>query len=150
MASSAEETVADYLAELAEPRRMVIATVRDEVNRHLPQGFVEGMGHGMIVWSVPLARYPDTYNQQPLDYLALAAQKNNYALYLTCVYMNRDQEMLLRAAYADVGLKIDMGKSCLRFKSLAKLPLAAIGPIVAAWSVDDFTAMYEQSRGSSC
>ncbi|MFZ2236608.1 MAG: DUF1801 domain-containing protein [Dokdonella sp.] len=150
MASSAATTAENYLAELAEPRRAVIAAVRDEINLHLPQGYVEGMGYGMIVWAVPLARYRDTYNQQPLMVVALAAQKSNYALYLPFVYMDRDQENLLRAAHADAGLKIDLGKSCLRFKSLDKLPLSAIGSLIAGLSVDDFIALHEKSRGERC
>lgn len=150
MASSAATTVDGYLAELAEPRRTVIAAVRDEINRRLPEGYVEGMAYGMIGWSVPLARYPDTYNQQPLMVLALAAQKNNFALYLPCVYMEGDLKRLLREAHTDAGLKIDLGKSCLRFESLDKLPLVAIGSMLAGLPVDDFIALYEQSCGGSC
>lgn len=82
MATSKASTVKAYLAELAEPRRAVIAAVRDGINQPLPERYVEGMAYGMIVWPVPLARFADTYSQQPLMFAALAAQKNNDALYL--------------------------------------------------------------------
>ncbi|MEO7917356.1 MAG: DUF1801 domain-containing protein [Dokdonella sp.] len=147
MASSNTTSVSAYLDELPEPRRAVIEAVRDEINRNLPDGYSEQLGHGMIVWSVPLTRYPDTYNKQPLMFVALAAQKNNYALYLTCVYISAAHEAALRAAHDEAGIKIDMGKSCLRFKSLERLPLPAIGAMVALMPVDAFIAMVEQSRG---
>ena len=150
MAGSAATTSEQYLAELSEPRRVVIAAVRDEVNRQLPGGYVEHIAYGMIVWSVPLARYQKSYNQQPLMLVALAAQKNNFALYLPCVYLSGDLERKLREAHADAGLKIDLGKSCLRFKSLDALPLAAIGSMLASLPVDTFIALHENCRGSDC
>ena len=112
MVSSAAATVEAYLAELPPERRAVVATVRALVNAHLPEGYVEGMHWGMIGWVIPLSRYPVTYNKQPLIYAALAAQKNNYALYLMCAYSDSQVERDLRAAYAAAGLKLDMGKSC--------------------------------------
>lgn len=66
MVSSTAKTVAAYLAELPPERRAVVSAVRDAVNAHLPPGYEEAMAFGMIGWSVPLSRYPDTYNQQPL------------------------------------------------------------------------------------
>jgi hypothetical protein len=77
MVSSKETTPAAYLASLPADRRKVIAAVRAVIKKHLPAGFVETMNWGMLAYEVPLKRYPDTYNKQPLLYLALAAQKNN-------------------------------------------------------------------------
>jgi hypothetical protein len=71
----------------------------------------------MITYEIPLTRYPETYNGQPLAYVALAAQKNKYSLYLTCAYMDEARAMRLRDAHARAGKKLDMGKSCVRFKS---------------------------------
>lgn len=146
MASSAAKTVAAYLAELAPERRTVVAAVRDLVNAHLPPGYVEEMSYGMIGWNIPLARYPKTYNGQPLCYAALAAQKNAYSLYLNCVYADSERELRLREAYARAGLKLDMGKSCLRFKSLDGLLADEVGAIIASTSVEQYIAMYEASR----
>jgi hypothetical protein len=146
MASSKAKTVEEYLAELPEDRRTVIASVRDLVNRNIPDGYVEAMSWGMIAWEVPLSRYPTTYNKQPLPYVALAAQKQYYALYLTVCYANSAQDVVLRNAYADAGLKLDMGKSCLRFKKPDDLLPEVIGRVIASTPVDTLIAQYEASR----
>jgi Domain of unknown function (DU1801). len=146
MASSKAKTVEEYLAELPEDRRTVIASVRDLVNRHIPDGYVEAMSWGMIAWEVPLSRYPTTYNKQPLPYVALAAQKQYYALYLTVCYANSAQDVVLRNAYADAGMKLDMGKSCLRFKKPDDLLPEVIGRVIASTPVDTLIAQYEASR----
>ncbi|MFT3807029.1 DUF1801 domain-containing protein [Arenimonas sp.] len=146
MAGSAASTVADYLAELPPERRAIVSTVRDLVNRHLPAGYSETMGWGMICWGIPLARYPDTYNKQPLCYAGLAANKNAYSLHLMSVYAESKQENSLRLAYEKADKKLDMGKCCLRFRSLDGLLMDEIGRIVAATSVDDYIAHYESAR----
>ena len=146
MASSKAKTVDDYLTELPEQRRAVVSAVRDLVNRHLPPGYVEAMSWGMISWEVPLSRYPDTYNRQPLAYVALAAQKQYYALYLTACYANSTQDVALRNAYADAGKTLDMGKSCLRFKALDDLLPEVVGGVIASTPVDAHIAQYEASR----
>jgi hypothetical protein len=145
--SSAAKTVDAYLAELPPERREVISTVRRMVNAHMPPGYEETMNWGMISWQIPLARYPDTYNKQPLGYVALAAQKNNYALYLVAVYADGEQERKLRAGAASMGKKLDMGKSCVRFKHPDDLPLAAIGELIASMPVEAYIADYEARRG---
>jgi hypothetical protein len=145
MATSKAATVEEYLAELPPDRRAVIAAVRDVVRGHLPDGFTEAMRWGMISYEVPLARYPDTYNGQPLSYAALATQKNYYALYLS-VYQDGEQAAWLAAEFARAGKKLDMGKSCLRFKRLEDLPLPTIAEVVASTTPDQFIARYEASR----
>jgi hypothetical protein len=144
--SSPAATVEQYLAQLPPDRRAVVATVRDHVNAHLPAGYVEGMGYGMIGWTMPLARYADTYNGQPLCYAGLAAQKHAYSLYLMGCYMDSDEDRDLRAAYARAGRKLDMGKSCLRFKGLDGLLFDAIGRIIASLPVDAYLARYESVK----
>lgn len=139
-------TVEEYLNELPEERREVVAAVRDLVLKHLPDGYQETINWGMISYEVPLERYPDTYNGQPLSYLAIAAQKNYYALYLMGLYTHTEQEAQLRAAYARAGKKLDMGKSCLRFRKLEDLEPTAVAQVVAGMSVDDFIRNYEEAR----
>lgn len=146
MVSSAAATVEAYLAGLPPERRAVVAAVRALVNAHLPDGYVEGMNWGMISWEIPLARYPVTYNKQPLVYAALAAQKNNYALYLMCAYADLQIERDLRTAYAAAGLKLDMGKSCLRFRGLDALLQPAVAAAVASTPLETHIARYEASR----
>lgn len=147
MARSAASTVEEYLAELPEERRRVVSTVRDAVLHHLPEGYRESMAYGMIGYSVPLERYPVTYNGQPLSFAALAAQKNYYALYLTCVYGSPQRERELREAFAAAGKKLDMGKSCIRFKSADDLPLDAIGRIIASTPPEALIAQHEAVHG---
>ena len=147
MASSAAKTVAEYLEELPVERRKVIASVRKMIREHLPKGYIEAMNWGMISYEVPLKRYPQTYNGQPLMYVALAAQKNNYALYLMSVYGDTRQAAWLQEQFRKAGKKMDMGKSCLRFKKLEDLPLDAIAQIVAHTAVDDLIAVHEAVHG---
>jgi uncharacterized protein YdhG (YjbR/CyaY superfamily) len=146
MVSSAASTVDQYLADLPPERRAVVATVRDFVNAHLPPGYEEAMAFGMIGWGIPLSRYPGTYNGRPLCYVGLAAQKNAYSLYLMGCYMDSAEDRALRAAYAQAGRKLDMGKSCLRFKSLDGLLLEDIGRIIAGMPVEDYIARYESVK----
>lgn len=133
-------TPAQYLAKLPEDRRKAIAAVRDVINRHLPKGYREGIGYGMLTWSVPLEVYPDTYNGQPLMYAALGSQKQYMALYLLTVYGDQPSGHAFRAAYAAAGKKLDMGKSCVRFRSLEDLVLPAVGKAIAACPMREFIA----------
>ncbi len=146
MVQSTAHSVTDYLAELPPARREVMGAVREMVNRHLPEGYEECMAFGMIGWVVPLSRYPKTYNRQPLGYIALAAQKRHNALYVMSVYADSEAEQALRKAYASRGLKLDMGKCCLRFTDQTPPPEDLIGPLIAATQVEDFIALYEASR----
>jgi uncharacterized protein YdhG (YjbR/CyaY superfamily) len=139
-------TVAQYLASLEPERRKVIAAVRKTVRAHLPKGYVEAMNWGMIAYEIPLRRYPETYNGQPLMYAALAAQKNNFALYMTGSYGDPKFATWMRNAYKKAGLKLDMGKSCLRFKRLEDLPLDVIGEAIGRLSVDDYIRRYEKVK----
>jgi len=145
MASSSAATVQDYLAELPPERREVISAVRSLVRKHLPKGYEEKMGWGMICWQVPLKKYPDTYNGQPLGYAALAAQKNGYSLYLMAVYVEEGRNPL-QAAYKAAGKKLDMGKSCLRFKKLDDLVPQAIGTLIASLTPDQYIARAEAAK----
>lgn len=146
MARSTATTVAGYLAELPDDRRAVVAAVRDAVARSMPAGYEERLSWGMITWEIPLARYPDTYNKQPLAYVALAAQKHHYALYLTCAYTDPAQLQALEDGFARAGRKLDMGKSCLRFKRLEDIPLDVVTSVIASTPPERYIEMYERSR----
>jgi hypothetical protein len=146
MAKSEATTVAQYLAELPPERRAIIKAVRAVIRKNLPKGYAETMNWGVICYEVPLKRYPNTYNKKPLAYAALAAQKNYYALYLTCIFSCPASEQKLRAEFAAVGKKLDVGKSCVRFKAIDDLPLDAIGRIIAETPVDALIEHYEASR----
>lgn len=146
MASSKATTVEAYLEELPEDRRAVVSEVRDVLLRNLPEGYQELMNWGMITYELPLERYPNTYNKQPLLYAGLAAQKNNYSLYLTNVYSDPVLKRMLEEGAREAGKKLDMGKSCIRFRRVTDLPLDVIGEIVASTPPDDFITLYEEAR----
>jgi hypothetical protein len=146
MASSRATTPEEYLSELPADRRTVLAKVRDVIKRNLPRGYRESMNWGMLCYNIPLEDYPDTYNGQPLGYVCLAAQKNYFSLYLTALYQDRKQEAWLKEEFRKAGKKLDMGKSCVRFKSLDDLPLDVIGKAVASTPPDAFIAQYEAIR----
>ncbi len=132
MVSSKETTPAAYLKSLPAERRAVVAAVRAVIKKRLPEGYVETMNWGMLSYEVPLKVYPDTYNKKPLSYVALAAQKNNYAIYLMCVNGEPGQRHVVVDAFKAAGKKLDMGGSCIRFKKLEDIPLEFIGDVVAS------------------
>ena len=142
-------TVEEYLAGLPEDRREAIEAVRRVVLENLPDGYEECMSSGMISWVVPLSRYPDTYNKLPLGLAALASQKRHMALYLNNVYSDAQTRDWFTSAYAATGKRLDMGKSCLRFRRLHDLPLDVIGQAIARTSVDDFLSFYEAARSKT-
>jgi len=129
-----------YLAELPADRATDIARVREAVNAAMPEGYVERMAWGMISWEVPLEKSGRTYNGQPLVYAALAAQKNHNALYLNCVYGSEERTEELRQRFAASGRKLDMGKSCVRFRKAADLDLDAIAEAISAVTPDAYIA----------
>ena len=146
MVSSAASSVEEYLAGLPEGRAEVIEQVRELVLANLPDGVVEAMNWGMIAYEIPLDRYPDTYNGQPLLYAALAAQKHHYALYLHSVYSSEGEAGRLRHAYDEAGMQLDVGRSCVRFKRLDQLIPEAIAAAVGAVTVEEFISRYEAAR----
>lgn len=147
MASSNAPSVRAYLEALPAERRKVVSAVRDVVRKHLPEGYVEKMSYGMIGYEIPLEKYPDTYNGQPLCYAGLAAQKNHYSLYLMTGYSNPKGAEWIASEFKKRGKKLDMGKSCLRFRSIDDLPLDVVGEFVAATPPAEFIKQYEKSRG---
>ena len=149
MVSSKETTPAAYIASLPAEQRTVIEAVRAVVKKRLPKGYVETMNWGMLSYEIPLSTYPDTYNKQPLMYVALAAQKGKYALYTTNVRSTPALLVRLTAANKAAGKKLDMGGGCIRFKTLADLPLDVVGDIVAATSVEERIAAAEAGRTAS-
>lgn len=146
MATSQAATVEEYLAELPAERREVVSKVREIVRRNLPKGYHETMQRGMISYGLPLSRYPTTYNGEPLGCVALAAQKHCYALYLMEPYMDPEQGKRLESAFQRAGKKMDMGKSCLRFRTLDDLPLDAVGEIIASTPPETLIAYHDAAH----
>ena len=148
MAQSAAKTVEEYLNELPADRREAITATRNVILEHLPEGYDETMQYGMISYVIPLERYPITYNRLPLAYASLASQKNYMSLYLMNVYGDTETEQWFTERYKASGRKLNMGKSCVRFKTLEDLPLDLIGEVIARTTVVDFIERYEVARAS--
>jgi len=128
--NSSATTVDQYLSELPEDRRAILMAVRKVILENLDGEFEEGIQCGMIGYFVPHRIFPAGYHcdpRQPLPYAALASQKNHMALYLMCHYGHEGERAWLLEAWAKSGKKLDMGKSCIRFRKLEDLPLAVIG-----------------------
>ena len=142
---SKAKTVQEYLSDLPNDRLEAIETVRDVILANLPEGFEETINWGMITYQVPLSRYPDTYNKQPLMLAALGSQKNHMAVYLTGVYADPESRSQFTEAYKATGKRMDMGKSCVRFRKLDDLPVELIGGAIAEYSVDEFIELIEKA-----
>jgi hypothetical protein len=143
------KTVEEYLLELPEDRRQAIETVRNVILENLPKGFEETMQYGMISYVVPLSIYPDGYlgkKDTLLPYASLASQKNHMAVYLMNIYTDKESEAWFTKQYKASGKKMDVGKSCVRFKKVDDLPLDVIGSAIGRTSVQDFITTYEESR----
>jgi hypothetical protein len=126
-------------------RRTIIAAVRAMILENLDREFEEGMQYGMIGYYVPHRVYPPGYHcdpKQPLPFICLASQKNYLSLYLGCAY-GPEREKPFREAWARTGKKLDMGKSCVRFKKLEDLALDVIGATIRRTTARDFIKYYE-------
>ena len=142
-------TVKDYMAGLPDDRRSAIEKVRKVIVDNLPRGYEEGTGMGMLMYSVPLSVLPKTYNGQPLCYAALASQKNYMSVHLMPLYGDKKTEAWFRGEFEARGKKLDMGKSCVRFKRVDDLPLDLIGEVIRKYPMAQWVSLYEQSRASA-
>ncbi|HET8775896.1 MAG TPA: DUF1801 domain-containing protein [Thermoanaerobaculia bacterium] len=145
MVRSSAQSVDEYMDALPEDRRTVIAELRELIRKHIPKGYDEAVSWGALYWQIPLKRYPDTYNGQPLGYVALASQKNYFSLYLFAPYMDPRWAAELKEGFRKAGKKLNMGKSCVRFKKPDDLALDVIAKAIAAIPPDEYIAMYERA-----
>jgi hypothetical protein len=149
MQNKTAKTPDEYLADLPADRRDAIAKVRSIVQKNLPKGYTEFVSWGMLNYGVPLTKFANTGNGQPLCYAALAAQKNYCSLYLMSVYGDKTQEARLRDGFKAAGKKLDMGKSCVRFKTADDLPLDVVGEVIASIPADKWIEIFQKSRKRS-
>lgn len=127
-----------FLKTVPADRKAALSAVREAIAAKLPKGYVESVQGGMLVYEVPLAVYPDTYNKKPLMYAALGNQKGYMALYLCGLYASEALTEKFRARFAKAGKKLDMGKSCVRFKRLEDLDLGAVKEAVGGLPMKKF------------
>lgn len=142
-------TVAAYLAELPADRRAIVTAVRKVILDNLDDTYQEGMLYGMIGYYVPHAVFPDGYHcdpKQPLTFMALAAQKNYFAIYMMCMYDGTEDQERFRREWAARGKKLDMGKCCIRFKKIEDLCLDLIGAAIRRAPAVKYIAHYQKLR----
>jgi Domain of unknown function (DU1801) len=142
-------TVTAYLAELSPERRTVLQALLDVIRPRLDPAFAEGIQYGMIGWFIPHSLYPAGYHcdpKLPLPFAGLASQKNYMALYMGCLYNDGSELARFQAQWRATGKKLDMGKSCIRFKKLADLPLDVIAEVFGRITAERFIADYELGR----
>lgn len=145
-------TVEDYLAELPEDRRASIQAVRKVILANLDGGYEEGMQYGMIGYYVPHSIYPSGYHcdpKQPLPFVCLASQKNHLSIYMMSVYGDSDLAKWFQTAWKKTGKKLDMGKSCIRFKKPEDLALDVIGEAILRQPVKRHIEFYEKAIASN-
>ncbi len=142
-------TAEQYLAELPEDRKEVMQKLRKTIKDNLPTGFKEGIGYGMLCYSVPHSIYPNGYHcdpKLPLPFISLASQKNFIALYHMGIYSDKNLLDWFVAEYPKhAKTKLDMGKSCLRFKKVDDIPFELIGKLATKMSVEDWISTYEKA-----
>lgn len=137
-----------YLASLPPDRREALEAVRKVILANLDKDYEEGIQYGMIGYYVPHRVFPPGYHcdpKQPLPFASIASQKNHIAIYLMCVYGSPDQEQWFKDAWAKTGKKLDMGKSCVRFKKLSDIPLEVIGEAIKRVPAKKFIEHYQTS-----
>lgn len=142
-------TVEQYLAELPPDRQPAMEKLRKIIKKNLPKGFKEGMGYGMMGWSVPHSIYPAGYHcnpKDPLPFMGMASQKNSVNLYHMGIYADPKLLDWFTKEHAKASpKKLDMGKSCIRYKKPEDIPYDLIGQLAAKMTPEQWIAMYEKN-----
>ncbi len=145
---SEAKTVNEYLNSLPGDRKTAMTMLRDVILKNLPPGFSEEMGYGMMGYAVPHATYPAGYHcnpKQPLPFAGIASQKNFIALYHMGIYADKKLHDWFVSEYPKYSkTKLDMGKSCIRFKKPDQIPFSLIGELMSKMNVKDWITLYER------
>ncbi|MBW8359528.1 MAG: DUF1801 domain-containing protein [Weeksellaceae bacterium] len=143
------EHVADYLSKVPDERKPAMQKLYETVKENLPEGFEEGVSYGMMGWNVPLENYPNGYHctpGEPLPFMGMASQKNFIAFYHMGMYADKELHDWFVSEYPKHSKrKLDMGKSCIRFKKPDEIPLELMGELVKKMSAKDWISIYEQN-----
>lgn len=143
-------TPKEYINQLPAERIKVVKKLRATIRKNLPQGFKEEMNYNMLGYVVPHSLYPDGYHcdtSKPLPFMNLASQKNYVAIYHMGLYADKKMMSWFTKNYAKlVDGKLDMGKSCIRFKNLETVPYDLIGELAGKMTPQDWIKMYEKIK----
>ncbi len=141
------KTVDDYISQIPKERKDPINKLRQVILANLPKGFEEGINYKMIGYYVPHSKYPDGYHcdpKLPLPFMNLASQKNFIAVYHSGVYADKKiMDWFLKEYPKHSNRKLDMGKSCIRFKKMDDIPYDLIGKLASKMTVDEWIEIYE-------
>jgi hypothetical protein len=141
------KTADEYISSLPDDRADAMAKLRKAINKNLPKGFKEGMGYGMMGWSVPHSLYPAGYHctpTDPLPFLGIASQKNFIAVYHMGIYAHPPLlDWFVKEYPKHVKTKLDMGKSCIRFKKPDQIPFDLIGELASKMTPQEWIEIYE-------
>lgn len=144
------KNVEGYISQLPEDRKEPIEKIRQTILENLPPGFEETILYGMIGYVVPHSIYPAGYHvdpKLPLNFIGLASQKNNISLYHSGIYVFPEVLEWFQEEYPKhVTTKLDMGKSCIRFKNMKKIPYDLIGELCTKITLEEYVEMYEENR----
>lgn len=147
--NSKAKTPDQYYSELPDERIKIMQEIRKVIQKNIPKGFEECMGYGMPGWVVPHSIYPAGYHcdpKQPLPFMGLASQKNFIALYHMGIYADPNLYKWFTDEFKKTQtVKLDMGKSCIRFKKAEHVPLKLIGELASRMKPKDWVALYTQS-----
>ena len=139
----------EYIASLPEDRKRAVSELRKAINDNLPKGFKETMGYGHMGWVVPHETYPAGYHcdpAQPLPFIGIGSQKNHIALYHMGIYSDPSLLAWFEAEWPKHSdRKLDMGKSCIRFKKPEHVTVALIGELASKMSPEQWIGMYEKA-----
>ncbi|NNM23948.1 MAG: DUF1801 domain-containing protein [Flavobacteriaceae bacterium] len=139
----------DYISQLPEERQQPMQQLRQAILKNLPAGFEEHIGYGMVGYSVPHSTYPNGYHcdpKQPLPFISIASQKNFIALYHFGIYAHPPLLAWFIEEYPKhCNRKLDMGKSCIRFKKIDEIPFKLIEQLCSKMSVDEWIEIYERN-----
>ncbi len=139
----------DYISQVPEERKKALQTLRKVINDNLPDGFEEGIQYGMIGYYVPHSIYPNGYHcnpQEPLPFMSFASQKNSVNLYHSGIYAKRElYDWFVNEYSKHCKEKLDMGKSCIRFKKMDHIPFKLIGELTTKLTCDEWISIYESA-----
>jgi hypothetical protein len=145
---SEAKTPEEYIRSLPDERKEAMAELRSVIKKNLPKGFSENMVGGMLNYVVPHSRYPAGYHcnpEHPLPFLAIASQKNFVAVYHMGIYSDSKLLKWFTTEFPKHSKsRLDMGKSCIRFKKPAEIPFKLIGELAAKMSPDQWIERYEE------
>ena len=143
------KTILEYISQLTEDRKEPISKLRNIINQNIDRGFSEEINYGMIGWVVPHSLYPEGYHcdpKLPLPFMSIASQKHFIAVYHMGVYTSpKLLEWFISEYPKHCSTKLDMGKSCIRFKNIANIPYNLIGELVTKMSANDWIMLYESN-----